>query len=77
MYRSLKKFELAEIAHWAALKQKNTIIEKWPFRLKLRPGQIGSQKEFERLLSGGVSGKEIYLEWKRTYNHGDGINGVN
>ncbi|EHK96743.1 hypothetical protein M7I_7547 [Glarea lozoyensis 74030] len=49
-----------------AMKEKNTIVEKWPFRLKLQPGQPGAQEEFDRLLSGGVSGKEIYLEWKRT-----------
>jgi hypothetical protein len=49
-----------------AMKEKNTIIEKWPFRLKLQPGQPGAQEEFDQLLKGGVSGKEFYLEWKRT-----------
>ncbi len=50
----------------AAMKDKHTIIDKWPFRLKLRPGQPGAQEEFERMLGGGVSGKERYVEWKRT-----------
>lgn len=49
------------------MKEKHTVIEKWPFRLKLRPGQPGAQEEFDRLLAGGVSGKERYVEWKRTY----------
>ena len=48
-----------------AMKDKYTVIEKWPFRLKLQPGQAGAQEEFDRLLGGGVSGKECYLEWRR------------
>ncbi len=47
------------------MKDTHTIIEKWPFRLKLQPGQHGAQEEFDRLLSAGVSGKERYVEWKR------------
>jgi hypothetical protein len=47
------------------VKEKHTIVEQWPFRLKLRPGQPGAQQEFDRLLAGGVSGKERYVEWKR------------
>ena len=48
------------------MKAKHTIIESWPFRLKLRPNQPDAQQEFDRLLAGGVSGKEFYVEWKRT-----------
>jgi hypothetical protein len=43
------------------------------FRLKLRPGQSGAQEEFDRLLSGGVSGKERYVEWKRIFMYEDKI----
>lgn len=60
----LKFSEAAQYAG-AAMKEKHTVIEKWPFKLKLRPGQPGAQEEFDRLLSGGVSGKERYVEWKR------------
>ncbi|KAJ0336226.1 hypothetical protein KNSL1_013354 [Colletotrichum chrysophilum] len=49
----------------AAMKGSHTVIEKWPFRLKLRPGQTGAQEEFDRLLGGRVSSKERYVEWKR------------
>ncbi|KAJ0168197.1 hypothetical protein CTA2_8707 [Colletotrichum tanaceti] len=49
----------------AAMKREHTVIEKWPFRLKLQPGQPGAQAEFNRLIGGGVSSKEFYLEWKR------------
>lgn len=63
----MKKFPFTEVAQYvrAVMKEKNTIIEKWPFELKLQPGQPGAQEEFDRLLSGGVSGKERYIEWKR------------
>ncbi|OBT63191.1 hypothetical protein VE03_07739 [Pseudogymnoascus sp. 23342-1-I1] len=65
--RCVNNLEFSETAQCvgAAMKEKHTVIEKWPFKLKLRPGQPGAQKEFDRLLSGGVSGKERYVEWKR------------
>ncbi|KAF5534428.1 hypothetical protein FPHYL_13431 [Fusarium phyllophilum] len=47
------------------IKDQHTIIEKWPFRLKLKPGQEGAQEEFDRMMGPGVTGKEFYLEWKR------------
>jgi hypothetical protein len=50
----------------AVMKVKHTIIDKWPFRLKLRPGQAGAQEEFDQYLSGGLSSKERYVEWMRT-----------
>jgi hypothetical protein len=56
------------------MKEKHTVIEKWPFRLKLRPGQAGAQEEFNRLLSGGVSGKERYIEWQRICTYEDEMN---
>lgn len=49
------------------MKEENTVIEKWPYRLNIRPGQPGAQDEFDRLISGGLSGKEFYLEWKRVH----------
>lgn len=55
----------------AQMKDEHDIIEKWPFRLKLRPGQPGAQKEFDEFLSAGVGGKERYVEWRRIYNDGD------
>jgi len=63
----MKDFEFSKLAQFigAAKKDKHTVIEKWPFRLKLRPGQPGAQQEFDQLLGGGVSSKERYEEWKR------------
>ncbi|KAF5577993.1 hypothetical protein FPCIR_11794 [Fusarium pseudocircinatum] len=48
------------------IKDQHTIVDKWRFRLKLKPGQQGAQQEFDRMMMGqGVTGKEFYLEWKR------------
>ncbi|KAJ5798007.1 uncharacterized protein N7503_007303 [Penicillium pulvis] len=65
--RYLKAYMFTEAADvfGAKMKEKHTIIEKWPYRLKLRPGQPGAQDEFDRRLCTGLSGKERYLEWKR------------
>ncbi|KAJ5890842.1 uncharacterized protein N7473_007070 [Penicillium subrubescens] len=67
--RYLEKLKAREAgdAVGAAMKEKHSIIEKWPYRLKLRPGQPGAQEEFERCLRDGVSGKERYIEWKRVH----------
>ncbi len=71
----MKDFPLSEAAQLigAVMKEKHTVIEKWPFRLKLQPGQSGAQEEFDRLLRGGVSGKERYVEWKRIFMYEDEI----
>ncbi|EFQ96687.1 hypothetical protein MGYG_08610 [Nannizzia gypsea CBS 118893] len=65
--RYSKELGFCEVADLlgAAMKDNHSIIEKWPFRLKLRPGQPGAQEEFDRSVSGGMSGKERYVEWKR------------
>ncbi|KAL2022832.1 hypothetical protein VTK56DRAFT_4363 [Thermocarpiscus australiensis] len=75
--RFVKDFKFSEAAQFvgATMKEKHTVIEKWPFRLKLRPGQPGAQEEFNRLLAGGVSGKERYVEWKRIAMHEDEVKG--
>ena len=47
------------------MKRENTIIEKWPFRLKLTSRQPGGKEEFRQLIGSRVSGKERYVEWKK------------
>jgi hypothetical protein len=49
----LKIREAAKLAG-TAMKEKDPIVEKWPYRLKLKPGQPGGggQQEFDRLLGG-------------------------
>ncbi|KAF3387278.1 hypothetical protein F1880_000152 [Penicillium rolfsii] len=67
--RFLEQFKVRETGDFvgAAMKEKHSILEKWPYRLKLRPGQPGAQEEFDRRLRDGVSGKERYIEWKRVH----------
>ncbi|KAI1012922.1 hypothetical protein LB503_001348, partial [Fusarium chuoi] len=47
------------------IKDQNTIIEKWPFRLKLKFGQEGAQQEFDRVMGQAITTKAFYLEFKR------------
>lgn len=65
--RYVTKFGFAKAAEeaGAAMKKDNNVVEKWPFKLKLRHGQPGAQDEFDRLVCGGVSSKERYVEWRR------------
>lgn len=48
-----------------AIKERHTIIDKWPMRLKLRFGQAGAQEEFEVLQASSLTGCERYMEWKK------------
>jgi hypothetical protein len=43
------------------MKKKNTVIEKWPLRLK----KGATKEEFRILHSSGHVGSERYVEWKR------------
>ncbi|KAI3390878.1 hypothetical protein diail_8456 [Diaporthe ilicicola] len=65
--RFAKEHEFAEAARGlgAEMKEKHTVIEKWPFKLKFLPHQPKAQEEFDRLLRGGLSSKERYVEWKK------------
>lgn len=47
------------------IKNKHTIIDRWPFALKLKFGQPGAQEEFDLLLASGNRGCERYMEWTR------------
>ncbi|TLS25104.1 hypothetical protein PpBr36_06923 [Pyricularia pennisetigena] len=65
--RFMDKFEVQKLVEVAEveIKEHHTIIEKWPYRLKLGPGQPGAQQEFDLALASGLSTKERYMEWKR------------
>ena len=43
----------------------NTVVEKWPWRLKKQWGQSGAQKAFDELFASGPTVFERYVEWKR------------
>lgn len=66
-FRYMERLEFKKIEQYfnVRMKDPHTIIEKWPMRLKLRPGQAGAQEEFDLLLSSAHTGIERYVEWKR------------
>ncbi|KAF5026431.1 hypothetical protein F66182_1496 [Fusarium sp. NRRL 66182] len=65
--RVANMFQLSRFPQFmgVAMKEKHTIVEKWPFRLTLEPGQKEAKEEFDLMMRGGASGKERYMEWKR------------
>ncbi|KAL5342064.1 hypothetical protein BJX70DRAFT_386470 [Aspergillus crustosus] len=64
-YAMINNLRMCGGMYGAVMKDTHTIIDQWPYRLKLRPGQLGAQEEFDRRLADGTSGKERYVEWKR------------
>lgn len=64
MYMEAETFNKIEQVLGVTMKTQHTIIENWPLKLKLRPGQIGAKEEFDTLLSSGHVGFERYVEWK-------------
>lgn len=47
------------------VKPENTIVEKWPTRLRLRPGDKGAEEEFWLLFGSDFNNVERYVEWRR------------
>ena len=43
----------------------NTVIEKWPTRLKIPRGQNGAEEEFRLNLGSNFTNTERYVEWRR------------
>ncbi|KAK3725201.1 hypothetical protein LTR37_000712 [Vermiconidia calcicola] len=64
-YMAGEDFQQIEKDFNVVMKKAHTVIEKWPMRLKLRPGQKGAKEEFKALLSSGHTGIERYVEWRR------------
>ncbi|KAL7628839.1 hypothetical protein AAE478_000354 [Parahypoxylon ruwenzoriense] len=63
-YMKTQRFsDLHELSSIAP-KEKHTIIDPWPMRLKKKPHQRGAKEEFTILLSSNHSGCERYMEWK-------------
>ncbi|KAF5234485.1 hypothetical protein FAUST_7573 [Fusarium austroamericanum] len=62
-----KTFNFSDFPQYmgVTIKEKHTIVEKWPYRLKRKPHQRGAKEDFDLSMRGGTSGKELYLEWKR------------
>ena len=48
-----------------AMKDFNTVVEPWPTKPILEPGQKGSQDEFNTLLGSNYTCVERFVEWRR------------
>lgn len=57
-------FARAEKMFGVEIREGHTVVEKWPWKLKLAPGEKG-RDEVEWWIGGGVSGKERYVEWRK------------
>jgi hypothetical protein len=67
--RYMERYHFKEAAKFfrMGMKEQHTIVEQWPMKLELRPGEPGTQEKFNILLSSGHSATERYVEdWKRT-----------
>jgi hypothetical protein len=47
------------------VKRGNSVVERWPTRLKHKQEEAWSQHEFKILLGSDFSGLERYVEWRR------------
>ena len=65
--RYMEREGFGPLTHYAGMMMKNrhTIIEKWPTRLKLTPGQPGADEEMDVVLRSCRSYMERYVEWAR------------
>ena len=61
-----RKFAEMQQAIGISMKEKHTIVDKWPMKLRfaLPSSHAGAQEEFDILQSSGHSGSERYVEWK-------------
>lgn len=59
--------KFSEFAHYVGMKMKDrhTVVEKWPTRPTRKPGQPGFEKEIAMFLATDFSNTERYVEWKR------------
>ncbi|KAL4969948.1 uncharacterized protein BDV14DRAFT_195486 [Aspergillus stella-maris] len=58
------RFEKCGLLTDAVMKDTHSIVEKAPGRLKLEPGQLGAQEEFDRLMGAGTK-MTRFLEWRK------------
>jgi len=65
--RYVERLMLTELGDFvgAAMKEENTIVEKWPNRLKFDPATQEGKDEFHRRITSILGGEERYVEWVR------------
>ena len=65
IYMAAFQFDGAASVAGVKMKQRNTIVNEWPMRLKKRNGENGAKEEFEVLRASSHNGTERYVEWVR------------
>lgn len=63
-YKRLVDFERAMRETGLRMKSDNTIIPRWPYRLKTSSTHSVVQKDVEDLLASSLYGWELYIEWQ-------------
>ncbi|KAL8367047.1 hypothetical protein RB599_010961 [Gaeumannomyces hyphopodioides] len=63
-YMKRFRFDDVGVTRGVQMKEKNTIVEKWPMRFYFNGPTAKAKKEFARLLSSHHIGHERYVEWK-------------
>ena len=48
------------------MREKNTVMEAWPYRFTKKPGEPGAQEAFDLLETSSPGGTERYVEWVRS-----------
>ena len=64
-YKGAVGFEACAKNVGVRMRERNTVVEAWPMRLKKKPGEEGAEEEFQRLMASSSSGAPRYVEWVR------------
>jgi hypothetical protein len=60
------KFSMIELMAGATLKPDNSVVERWPQRLKLKYDEAGAREAFDVAMTSDVEGTNCFLEWQRS-----------
>jgi hypothetical protein len=61
----IQRFEDAARDAGMMMKKRNTVVEPWPWKLKVKSSHSDAQEKFDLLLSSSSSGVERYVEWSK------------
>ncbi|KAF4594736.1 hypothetical protein GQ602_000349 [Ophiocordyceps camponoti-floridani] len=64
-YAELCRFDSVAAENGVEMKTDNTIVDKWPTRFKIQPGEEAKFEEFRLCLAAGFNHLERCVEWKR------------
>lgn len=62
-YMAGVNFSIAVANAGLQMRERQTIVEAWPMRLRKKPGELGAAEEFDELMASSCTGAERYFEW--------------